>query len=125
MEFEDHVSAVLRDVVVEAQVGLHPWERHAERPSRLVVNITMYAPWDGGRLDREGAAFLDYDPVRAALLGWPGRAHTPLLETLVEELFDVCFANAAVMAVRVSVMKPDIFNEAGGVGVAAFRRRAA
>ncbi len=120
----DRVTAILRDVVVEAHVGLHPWERHPERPSRLVVNVEMSAPAGPGRLDRVGGPFLDYDPVREALRGWSGRAHTPLLETLVEELFEVCFRNPAVETCRISVMKPDIFNEAAAVGVEATRHRA-
>src|ERR1700676_5469990 len=82
---DDIISAILTDVVVEVHVGLHPWERHPERPSRVVVNVEMTAATGPGRLDRDGAPLLDYDPVRAALRGWPARPHTELLETLVEE----------------------------------------
>ena len=119
----DWVSGILRDAVVEARVGLHAWERHAERPSRLVVTVEMAARSPAGRLDAAGAPFLDYDPVRAALRGWAGRGHTDLLETLAEELFAVCFANAAVAWCRVEILKPDVFNEAGGAGIAAARWR--
>ncbi len=112
-------------MTVECHVGLHPWERHPERPSRLIVNVEMFAPAAGGRLDREGAPFLDYDPVRAALRTWPTRKHTPLLETLIEELFEVCFANPSVQACRICILKPDIFNEAAAAGVEAARHRKA
>jgi dihydroneopterin aldolase len=69
--------------------------------------------------------FLDYDPIRAAIRAWPGRPHTPLLETLAEELVALCLANPAVAACRVSVAKPDIFNEAAAAGVEIFRTRRA
>ena len=62
-----YVRAILKDVQTEAQIGLHPWERHPERPTRLLVNVEMFA---------HGNAFLNYDPVRAALRAWPGRPHT-------------------------------------------------
>ncbi len=39
-----HIRVVLRDVETEAHVGLHPWERHPERPTRLIVNVEMFAP---------------------------------------------------------------------------------
>jgi dihydroneopterin aldolase len=68
-----------------------------------------------------GVPFIDYDSVRDAIRAWPGRAHTDLLETLAEELVEKCFAIAAVQACRVSVEKPDIFNEAEGAGVEIFR----
>ena len=119
----DYVRATLRNVAVDVQVGLHPWEQHPERPTRLIVNVDMYAP-----LGRRGVAttrenMLDYDPVRSAILAWRGRPHVPFLEDLVEELITVCFANPLVEACRVSVVKPDIFNEADAAGIEIYRRR--
>ncbi len=114
-----HVKVVLRDVVVETQVGLHPWEQHPERPTRLLVNVEMYAHTEAMR----PGEFIDYDPIRAALKTWPTRPHTPLLEQLVEEVVTLCFGNPAVEACRVSIIKPDIFNEVGGAGIEVYRLR--
>jgi dihydroneopterin aldolase len=69
--------------------------------------------------------FLDYDPVRQAIRAWPGRPHTPLLETLAEELVALCLADPRVTACRVCIAKPDIFNEAAAAGVEIFRTRRA
>jgi dihydroneopterin aldolase len=109
---------ILRNVQVEAKVGLHLWEMHPERPARLIVNVEMFVA-----LKKNAAGFVDYDPIRDALRAWPQRPHTPLLETLVDELAALCLAQDAVAACRVSVMKPDIFNEAEGVGVEVYRVR--
>jgi dihydroneopterin aldolase len=117
----DYVRAILRDVETEAHVGLHPWERHPERPTRLLVSVEMAARRDG-RADR-GAGLLDYDPIRAALRAWPARPHTDLLETLAEDLLDICLANPRVEVASVSILKPDIFNEAGAAGIEIRRRR--
>ena len=116
-----YTRTVLRDVQTEAAVGLHPWERHPERPTRLIVNVEMFAHAGG---DVQGA-YIDYDPVRTAIATWPSRPHTDLLETLVEELIARCFENPRVEACRVSVVKPDVFNEAAAAGVEAYRIRAA
>lgn len=43
--------------------------------------------------------------------------HIPLLETLARELVEVCFANPLVDAIRISITKLDIFNEADGAGI--------
>ena len=114
-----HVRVILRDVQTEARVGLHAWERHPERSTRLLVNVDMWAPHDAA------AAYIDYDRVRAAIRRWPARPHTDLLETLAEELVAVCFEDARVQACRVSVVKPDVFNEAAGAGVEFYRVRGA
>lgn len=117
-----YVRVMLRDVQTEAHVGLHPWERHAEHPTRLIVNVEMFAHC--AQDADTPATIMDYDPVRAALRAWPDRPHTDLLETLVDELTALCFRNPRVEACRVSVVKPDIFNEAAGAGVETYRIRA-
>lgn len=118
---QDYIRVVLRDVQVEARVGMHAWERHAERPNRLVVNVEMFAP---GRAQETGDAIIDYDHIHDALKSWPSRPHVPLLETLAEELVELCFQNRRVTACRVSIMKPDIFNDASAAGIELYRRRA-
>ena len=119
----DYVRATLRNVVVDVSVGLHPWEQHPERPTRLIVNVDMYASLAPRGVATTRENMLDYDPVRSAILAWHGRPHVPFLEDLVEELITVCFANPRVEACRVSVVKPDIFNEADAAGIEIYRRR--
>ena len=34
---------MIRDLVTEVRLGLHPWERHPEKPQRIVINVEMYA----------------------------------------------------------------------------------
>jgi dihydroneopterin aldolase len=112
---------ILRNVQVEAKVGLHPWEMHPERPTRLIVNVEMFVPLRPMPIEETAATIVDYDAVRNALHAWPQRPHTPLLETLVDELALLCLAFPSVAACRVSVMKPDIFNEAEGAGIEVYR----
>jgi len=114
-----HVRVLLRNVQTEAHVGLHPWERHPERATRLIVNVELFAPGAPAQ-----GVFIDYDPIRDAIKSWPARPHTDLLETLAEELVALSFATPQVQACRVSIVKPDIFNEVEAAGVEFFRVRA-
>lgn len=113
----DYTRVILRDISVEARIGIHPWERHADRPSRLVVNVEMFAP---GKTPKN---FINYDRIHDAFKSWTGRDHIDLLETLVEEVVTLCFAIPEVAACRVSVVKPDIFNDTAAVGIEVYRRR--
>lgn len=119
----DYICVMLQGLETEARVGLHPWEQHAERPSRLIVNIEMFARTAGQFDATHTRPMIDYDPVRQALKAWPARPHTLLLETLVEEVVKLCFGIAAVEACRVSILKPDIFNDAAAAGIEVYRRR--
>ncbi len=112
---------ILSDIVTEVRLGLHPWERHPERPQRIVVNVELFAHQAGPPSADDG--IIDYDAIRNALKSWPARDHVDLIETLLEELVALCFGDARVEACRVSIIKPDIFNEAGGAGVEVYRVR--
>lgn len=114
----DHVSVALQGVVVEAQVGLHPWERHPERPTRLIVDVEILAYCEDG-----GPPFIDYDRIRDYLKTWATRPHTDLLETLLEDLAAQCLAAPQAAACRVRIAKPDIFNEAAAASVTLYRSR--
>jgi dihydroneopterin aldolase len=118
----DHIRMVLRDLVVEVRIGLHPWEQL--RPQRLVVNVEAWA-YVGDRYAHSDAdSILDYDRIRDVIReDWPNRPHAKLLEPLAEELIALCFAHPAVEAARVRLEKPDIFSEALGVGIELYRRR--
>ena len=120
----DHVRMVLRDLVVEVKVGLHPWEQL--RPQRVIVNVEAWAYVDAPYTHEDAGSILDYDRLRDVIREeWPKRPHAKLLEPLAEELIQLCFAHPAVEAARVRLEKPDIFSEALGVGIELYRRRPA
>jgi len=119
-----YMRVLLRDVEVEVRVGLHPWEKYPERPTRLIVNVELFAHVPPrSTLSPSDKPLIDYDDIREELRKWPGRPHTPLLESLVDELVRLAFRNPHVEACRVSIVKPDVFNEAAGAGVEVYRLR--
>ena len=109
------VTIRLRDFEAEAHVGVHPWERHEARPTRLYVNVSMQMPL----ADYYGKAggYIDYDPLRAHLRGWAGRPHTDHLETLVEDVLAFVFSSTPAERCEVSIEKPDIFTDVDRIGV--------
>lgn len=118
----DFARIRLRDVEVAVKCGLHPWERHPERPTRLLIDVDLFASLDAGPTAQGG--FIDYDHVRNFIRMLPDRPHVDLLETIVDDIIGACFELERVEACRVCVTKPDIFNEAGGAGIDVTRTRA-
>jgi dihydroneopterin aldolase len=116
-----YVRMMIRDLVTEVRLGLHPWERHPEKPQRIVVNVELYAA--PAKTIKGHSSIVDYDYIRDALKKWPRRKHTVFIESLLDELVKLCFKDKRVQAARVSIFKPDIYNEAGGAGVEIYRVR--
>lgn len=118
---QGYVSSRVLGIETELAIGLHPWERHPERPNRLRVDVEMFVPVDA--VEASGSGIVDYDPVRDLVRGWRGRPHVEFLETLAEEVLAECFRDPRVAAARVALTKTQIFPEAAGAGIEVFRRR--
>ena len=118
---QGYVSARVLGIETEVAIGLHPWERHPQRPNRLRVDVEMFVP--ATDLAATAAGIVDYDGVRDLVRGWRGRPHVEFLETLAEELLAECFRDGRVAAARVALTKTQIFPEAEGAGIEVFRRR--
>jgi dihydroneopterin aldolase len=119
---EDHIVVVLDEVSVNISCGLHPWERHPERPTRLLITARLYAPLTTPRA--ADAPIVDYDLIRNRILALEGEGHIDLLETIADRIAETCFADPRVKACALSIRKPDIYNESRGAGIELFRTRA-
>jgi len=110
-----------RDLEIHAQIGIHASEQGRTQP--MLVNITLYlAPGQRPQHDSITEVF-NYDQVRTGVRRLIDGRHINLQETLVEEIADLCLAFDAVVAVRVSTEKTDIYPDCAGVGVEAVRLR--
>ena len=79
----DHIRMVMRDLVVEVAIGLHPWEQL--RPQRLVVNVEAWAYVGQPYTQEDAGLILDYDAIRDVIReDWPKRDHMKLLEPMYE-----------------------------------------
>ena len=112
---------VLQNAEVTTRVGLASWER--ERPQRLLVNIELYAASEDYLQDVTAGSIIDYCPIYDRIQSWSARPHTDLIETLVCDLLNACFDCPRVIACKVSVIKPEVFDRAQGAGAEAFMRR--
>lgn len=119
-----YLRMMIKDLVTEVRLGLHPWERHPEKPQRIVVNVELFAAPPRAKF-KNVSSVVDYDFIRDALKKWPRRRHTVFIETLLDELVELCFKDKRVKAARVSIFKPDIYNEAAGAGVEVYKVRSA
>jgi 7,8-dihydroneopterin aldolase/epimerase/oxygenase len=116
-----YTKLILQNVEVTVRVGLASWER--ERPQRLHVNIELYAASGDYLREVTAASIIDYSPIYTRIQSWQSRPHTELVETLVSDLLSACFDCPQVLACKVSVTKPEVFDRCQGAGAEAFMHR--
>src|SRR5579864_4584840 len=119
----------LRDMVLEARIGVLPHEQRA--PQRVRINVDLGVEDDGARpLSRqpvgrdELARVVDYGKLADTVRGIVASAHVRLVETLAERIAEACLMDRRVHLARVRVEKLDIFADATSAGVEIERRQA-
>lgn len=117
----------VRDLVLEASVGVHPHERQAAQ--RIRLNIDLGVEDDGARaLSRQAVGrddlsrVVDYEAIAAAARAIVSSGHVMLVETLAERIAEACLLDRRVRLARVRVEKLDAIVGAGSVGIEIERR---
>jgi dihydroneopterin aldolase len=110
----------LREVVVDANIGIHAFERTG--PQKLVISVDLFVPLALSTPHHDKIhEVLDYDFVRSTVRHRIDQGHINLQETLVDDLVRALLAHPAVHAVRVSSEKPDVYDDVEAVGIEVFR----
>lgn len=111
----------VRDLMVQAWIGVHPHERGRTQRVRLNLDLAV-AEGPSPAADRLSEV-VDYEALVGRVRRVVEAEHVQLVETLAEKLAAVCFADPQVRAVRVRVEKLDALPDVGAVGVEIERHR--
>lgn len=109
---------------MDVRIGLHDHEKAGGRSQRVIVNVELFADTKGYLSDARPETIIDYDDIYNGIQAWSQNRHTELIETYLADLLSLCFDYQKVTAARVSITKPDIFENAERVGVEVFMTRA-
>ncbi|WP_448585865.1 dihydroneopterin aldolase [Thermaurantiacus sp.] len=106
---------VLEDLALDVDIGFHDFE--VGKPQRLLVTVDVtLAPGTFPTEDSPAAAW-DYDPIRVGIHRLVAGRRFNLQETLAAEIFAMIAAWPGVEALTITTRKPDVYPDAGAVGV--------
>jgi 7,8-dihydroneopterin aldolase/epimerase/oxygenase len=118
----------LRDMVLNASIGVFAHEQHA--PQRIRINVDLAVVDDGAwALSRsavgrdELSRVVDYAVVADRVRVIVGAGHVRLVETLAERIAEACLEDERVEQVRIRIEKLDVFADAASAGIEIERRR--
>jgi dihydroneopterin aldolase len=119
----------LRDLTLDASIGVHPHEHAAAQ--RVRINVDLAVEDDSARLlsrkpvgRDELSRVVDYEKLAETVRQIVRSGHVRLVETLAERIAEACLADDRVHLARVRVEKLDIFADATSAGVEIERRQA-
>ena len=109
----------VRDLVLPCRIGIHPHERELAQRVRFTVEIDAIESSAGDDI----AGVVSYEDIVIGIKRIIGAGHINLVETLAEEVAELCLGDSRVSAARIRIEKLDVFREAGSVGVEIERQR--
>jgi dihydroneopterin aldolase len=105
----------VRDLVLEARIGVHQEERGQSQPVR--INIDLAVREGDGPIDDRLENVVCYGDLVAGVKAIIAAGHVGLVETLAEHIAEHCLADLRVARARVRVEKLEAIAEAAGAGV--------
>jgi len=112
---------LVRDLLLKCSIGIHEHEKLAPQRVRINIDMTVFE-CDGDPSD-DIAQVVSYEDVITGVKRLLDAGHINLVETLAENIAQLCLADPRVDSVRIRVEKLDVYAEAASVGVEIERRR--
>lgn len=105
----------VRDLLLDAHIGVHRHEEDLAQPIR--VNIDLTVAESGTPIEDKLENVVDYEHVVNGIRAIVAEGHLRLVETLAERVAAFALEDARVHAVRVRIEKLKIIEDAASVGV--------
>ena len=105
----------VRDLELEANIGVYKREKGKIQPVRINVDLTV-EEMDGAIGDKLKNV-VDYGAVVEAIKAILAQGHLNLVETLAEKIAAHCLSDKRVKVARVRIEKLNVIAEAASVGV--------
>jgi dihydroneopterin aldolase len=111
---------LITDLILSCHIGWGDPERGA--PQRLRFNVEIEVT-PQRPLNEDISRTVDYSGLVKRIRTLCEERPVKLLETLAEDVADLCFDDPRVFSVRVRIEKPDRYAEAAGIGIEILRER--
>lgn len=120
MEFSDCRRIFLRNYRINANIGVHEFEKRGTQ--NLLINVDIYVPLAQTTPKADDLSeVVDYDFIRSTIAQRIARGHIELQETLCDDIVKAMLAHPLVRAARVSTAKTDVYPDCDAVGVEVFK----
>ncbi len=103
------------------RVGVHAHEH--DGPQRVRIDVDLWVRDGQVAIDDDITKVVSYEEVVSGIESLLGRAHVNLVETLAENIAQLCFEDRRVEQVRVRIEKLEVYTNARAVGIEIERRR--
>ena len=105
----------IRDLLLTCSIGVH--KREKKKPQRICINLDLAVSEERNVSTDRLIDVVCYEEVADRIRSLVGQGHVNLIETLAENIANMCLEDIRVRAARVRIEKLDVFKDAASAGV--------
>ena len=112
---------LINELTLDAFIGIHDFEK--KKKQKISVSLSLDVNDNISSIEHKIENFVSYEHIVADIKSILKRGHIDLLETLGEEIVDLCFKDERVLTVKIKLEKLEVFKETSSVGIEIFRKK--
>ncbi len=105
----------IRDLLLPCSIGIHQHEKLEPQQIRINLDLAVKESIDG--LNDQIEKVVCYEEIVVRVRALISRGHVNLVETLGDDIANMCLEDLRVRSVRIRIEKLDVFKDATSVGI--------
>ena len=115
---EKKYLVLIKDLILNASVGIYPNEKNRTQKVRFNISITAK---DNIKTKNDISELVSYEDVIKNVKNVINKGHTPLIENLAHNLAEKCLINKKILRIEIMIEKLETFKETESVGIKIIR----
>ena len=111
---EKKYLVLIKDLILNASVGIYPNEKNRTQKVRFNIFITAT---DNIKTKNDISDLVSYEDVIKNVKYIINRGHIPLIENLAQDISKKCLINKKILKIEIMIEKLETFKEAESVGI--------
>ena len=115
---EKKYLVLIKDLILNASVGIYPNEKNRTQKVRFNISITAK---DNIKTKNDISELVSYEDVIKNVKNVINKGHTPLIENLAHNIAEKCLINKKIFKIEIMIEKLETFKETESVGIKVVR----
>jgi len=115
---EKKYLVLIKDLILNASVGIYPKEKNRTQKVRFNISITAK---DNIKTKNDISELVSYEDIIKNIKKVINRGHSPLIENLAQNIAKKCLINKKILKIEIMIEKLERFKEAESVGIKIIR----
>tara|TARA_B100000524_G_scaffold103454_1_gene49729 strand:+ start:142 stop:639 length:498 start_codon:yes stop_codon:yes gene_type:complete len=112
---------LIENLVLKASIGIHDFEK--KKKQKISISMSIDVNNNIPHVDHKINNFVSYEYIVKDIKKLINSGHIELLETLSENIFEICFQDQRIQNIKIKLKKLEVFNEVDSVGIEVCRTK--